>query len=181
MTDSEFRMRVRVVPHDPAWKQTFEAEADAIGRALGDIVAAVHHIGSTAIPGIPAKPIIDILLEVGDIAKLDARQSALEQLGYEGLGEFGIAGRRYFRKDDVAGDRTHQVHAFQSNSPEIARHFAFRDYMITHPGAAQAYGELKQRLAQQHPNDIQAYMDGKDAFIKEHQAKALAWRAEVVR
>ncbi len=173
-------MRIRVVPHDPAWQRAFEAEAEAIARALGDVVAALHHIGSTAIPGIPAKPIIDILLEVGDIARLDESQSAMEQLGYEALGEFGIPGRRYFRKDDSAGDRTHQIHAFRSDSPEIARHFAFRDYMIAHPKAAQAYAVLKQRLALQHPSDIQAYMDGKDAFIKEHQAKALAWRAAVL-
>ena len=173
-------MRVRVLPHDPAWKRAFDAEADAIARALGDLVAAVHHIGSTAIPGIPAKPIIDILLEVGDIARLDENPSALERLGYEALGEFGIPGRRYFRKDDAAGERTHQIHAFQTGSPETARHHAFRDYMIAHPESARAYGELKQRIALQHPNDIQAYMDGKDAFIREHQAKALVWRGSII-
>ena len=173
-------MRVRVLPHNPAWKRAYDADADAIARALGDIVAAIHHIGSTAIPGIPAKPIIDILLEVGDIARLDANQSALERLGYEGLGEFGIAGRRYFRKDDAAGKRTHQIHAFQADNPGIGRHFAFRDYMIAHPEAARAYGELKRRLARVHPDDIQAYMDGKAAFIKEHQAKALVWRGSII-
>jgi GrpB-like predicted nucleotidyltransferase (UPF0157 family) len=173
-------MRVRVLPHNPAWKRAYDADADAIARALGDIVAAIHHIGSTAIPGIPAKPIIDILLEVGDIARLDANQSALERLGYEGLGEFGIPGRRYFRKDDAAGKRTHQIHAFQADNPGIGRHFAFRDYMIAHPEAARAYGELKRRLARVHPDDIQAYMDGKAAFIKEHQAKALVWRGSII-
>jgi GrpB-like predicted nucleotidyltransferase (UPF0157 family) len=173
-------VRIRVVPHDPDWKQAFDAEAEVISQALGDVVAAIHHIGSTAIPGIPAKPIIDILLEVGDIARLDASQSALEQLGYEGLGEFGIPGRRYFRKDDASGKRTHQIHAFQADNPGIGRHFAFRDYLIAHPEAAQAYGILKQRLALVHPNDIQSYMDGKDAFIKEHQAKALVWWGSII-
>ena len=170
-------MRVRVVAHDPTWKNDFQAEADHIARALGDIVVFLHHIGSTAITGIFAKPIIDILLEVDDIVRLDDKSSAMEQLGYEAMGEFGIPGRRYFRKDNASGIRTRQVHAFAAGSTEIERHLAFRDYMIAHSVAAQAYGQLKQRLAREHPDDIEAYVDGKDLFIKEHEAKAIVWRA----
>ncbi len=163
--------------YDPAWQGAFEAEADEIARALGDIVVALHHIGSTAIPGIYAKPIIDMLLEVDEIGRLDDRSAALERLGYEAMGEFGIPGRRYFHKEDASGTRTHHVHAFQADSPEIERHLAFRDYMIAHPEAARQYGALKRRLAREHPDDIEAYMDGKDPFIKEHEAGALAWRS----
>jgi GrpB-like predicted nucleotidyltransferase (UPF0157 family) len=170
-------MHIQVVPHDPAWRGQFENEAERIAAALGEIVVRLHHIGSTAIPGIGAKPIIDMLLEVRQIARLDDRRSALEALGYEGLGEFGIRGRRYFRKNDAAGVRTHQIHAFAAGSQEIERHLAFRDYMIAHYTAAQAYSALKQQLAQAHPDDLQAYMEGKNAFIKEHEAKALAWRS----
>ena len=169
-------MRIQVVAHDPTWRRDFEAEAKRIARALGEIVVYLHHIGSTAIPGIFAKPIIDFLLEVDDIIKLDYRSSAMEELGYEAMGEFGIPGRRYFTKDNASGIRTHQVHAFDTSSDEIRRHLAFRDYMIAHPAEAQTYGELKQRLAREHPNDIEAYMDGKDLYIKEHEAKAIAWR-----
>ena len=168
-------MRIHVVASDPGWKIQFEVEAEQIGRALGDIIVAAHHIGSTAIPGIFAKPIIDILLEVDDIHRLDSRCSELESLGYESLGEFGIAGRRYFRKDSSSG-RTHQIHAFQTGNSEMERHLAFRDYMITHSDAARAYSDLKRELAKQHPEDMDAYMDGKDPFIKEHEARALAWR-----
>ena len=177
-TDQEFTlpMRVRVVAHDPAWKNDFEAEADHIARALGDIVVSLYHIGSTAIPGIFAKPIIDILLEVDDIVRLDGRSSAMEQLGYEAMGEFGIPGRRYFRREIASGIRTRQVHAFASGSTEIERHLAFRDFMIAHPTEAQAYSQLKQRLAREHPCDIEAYIDGKDLFIKEHEGKAITWR-----
>ncbi|WP_061789607.1 GrpB family protein [Herbaspirillum rubrisubalbicans] len=82
---------------------------------------------------------------------------------------------RYFRKDSAEGVRTHQVHAFQFGSPHIERHLAFRDYMNAHADAAAAYSELKQRLANAHPDDFVAYMDGKDAFIKEHEFSALAW------
>ena len=170
-------MRVTVVAHDPAWKNDFEAEADHIARALGDMVVSLYHIGSTAIPGIFAKPVIDILLAVDDIVRLDDKSSAMEQLGYEAMGEFGIPGRRYFRKDIASGIRTRHVHAFAAGSTEIERHLAFRDYMIAHPAEAQAYSQLKQRLAREHPGDIEAYMDGKDLFIKEHEAKAIMWRA----
>ena len=170
-------MRVQVVAHDPAWRSEFEAEAKRIARAVGDIVVRLHHIGSTAIPGIFAKPIIDFLLEVDDIAELDDRSSAVEELGYQAMGEFGIPGRRYFRRDNALGVRTHQVHAFEADSTEVERHLAFRDYMIARPVEAHAYGELKQKLAQEHPDDIEAYMDGKDSYVKEHEAKAIAWRS----
>ncbi len=170
-------MRIQIVPHNPAWRRQFEDEAGRIVAALGEMVVRLHHIGSTAIPEIWAKPIIDILLEVENVAQLDERRPSLEALGYESLGEFGIPGRRYFRKNDAAGIRTHQVHAFAAGSPQIERHLAFRDYMREHHAAAQAYSALKQELAQAHPDDLEAYMDGKDGFIKEHEAKALAWRS----
>jgi GrpB-like predicted nucleotidyltransferase (UPF0157 family) len=170
-------MRIQVVPHNPAWRGQFEEEAGRIAAALGELVVRLHHIGSTAIPGIWAKPIIDMLLEVENIAGLDEHRSKLEVLGYEALGEFGIPGRRYFRKNDAAGVRTHQIHAFAAGSSQIEHHLAFRDYMREHHAAAQAYSALKQQLALAHPNDLEAYMKGKDPFIKEHEAKALAWRS----
>jgi GrpB-like predicted nucleotidyltransferase (UPF0157 family) len=168
-------MRVCVVAPDPTWKHQFDVEAACIADALGGLVVAIHHIGSTAIPGIFAKPIIDILLEVHDIQVLDARTSAVEILGYEAMGEFGIARRRYFRRNGASGIRTHQIHSFQANDVEIERHLAFRDYLAEHSEAALAYSDLKRVLAAQHPNDINAYMDGKDPFIKEYEAKAVVW------
>lgn len=168
-------MRYQVVPHDPVWKQQYVRETELIAGVLNDMTARLHHIGSTAIPHIAAKPIIDILIEVDDLSELDARSSSMEQLGYEVMGEFGIPGRRYFRKNDAMGDRTHQIHAFEAGGSGAVRHLAFRDYMIAHPEAAQAYGTLKEQLAVQHPDDFEAYMDGKDAFIKENEAKAVIW------
>jgi GrpB-like predicted nucleotidyltransferase (UPF0157 family) len=167
---------VSVVPYDPAWPGLYEAEAQLILRALGDIVVSIHHIGSTAIPGVFAKPIIDVLEEVVDLTRLDELTWAMLELGYEALGEYGIAGRRYFRKRNRAGVRTHHVHCFCAGSPEIERLLAFRDYMIAHPVEAEAYGALKRELAQAHPDDRQAYVDGKDEFVKVHQARALAWK-----
>lgn len=169
-------MKVHVVPHDPNWSAEFMAEAECIRSVLGDVIAAVHHIGSTAIPGIMAKPIIDILLEIHNVQTLDVRSSALSALGYEAKGEFGIPGRRYFRKDSAAGVRTHQIHAFETGSSASERHLAFRDYMTAHHAIAQSYSLLKQRLAASYPDDIEAYMDGKDLFIRQQEAKAIAWK-----
>ena len=160
-------MKIYMVPHDPEWRQEFQQEAEQMTAALGSAVVAVHHIGSTAIPIIYAKPIIDILLVVSDITVLDEKQSRMEVLGYEALGEFGIPSRRYFRRDNLFGDRTHQVHAFGKGSPQIKRHLDFRDYMIDNPDVAQEYSTLKRELAAKYPDDSEAYMDGKDEFIQE--------------
>ena len=168
--------KVEVVPHNPLWQDAFEAEADLIADILGDNVAAIHHIGSTAIPNIYAKPIIDILVAVGDITQVDDRNLAMESLGYEAMGEFGIPDRRYFRKCNRFGTRTHHVHTFEVGSVQIERHLAFRDYMRTHTDDARQYSQLKQQLAGRYPQDIEGYMDGKDGFIKDMDKKAAAWR-----
>ena len=168
-------MRVIVVPHDPRWTDAFAASSRQIADALGDDLLAIHHIGSTAIPGIHAKPIIDMLAVVADVARLDARSAQVEALGYEAKGEFGIAGRRYFRRDDADGIRTHQIHAFARGSPHVERHLALRDLMRAHADLARQYSDLKRRLADAFPDDIHGYMDGKDAFIKEMERRALAW------
>lgn len=165
-------MRIYMVPHDPKWQQEFKQEAKQLTTALGNNVVAVHHIGSTAIPTIYAKPVIDLLLVVQDIAALDEKQPLMEAIGYVALGELGISGQRYFRRDNQFGDRTHQVHAYENGSPQIQRHLAFRDYMLAHPDAAQAYSALKRELAAKYPNDIESYMDGKDEFIRDIDQRA---------
>jgi GrpB-like predicted nucleotidyltransferase (UPF0157 family) len=168
--------KVEVVPHDPRWRNAFEAESRQIAAALGENVVAIHHIGSTSIPGIHAKPIIDVLVEAGNIDQVDGRSAAMEALGYEALGEYGIPGRRYFRKNDPDGTRTHHVHVFQAGSGEVERHVAFRDYMIAHPADARRYSELKRQLAEEYPDSADAYMDGKDGFIQEMDRRAAQWR-----
>lgn len=165
-------MKIKLVPHNAKWRQEFQQEAKDISDALETNVADVHHIGSTAIPGIHAKPILDLLLVVEDIRILDEKQPSMEAMGYEALGEFGIPGRRYFRRDNPFGERTHQIHAFENGSPQIKRHLAFRDYMIDNPDTAQEYSDLKRELAAKYPDDIESYMDGKDAFIKDIDQRA---------
>ncbi len=168
--------RVEVVPHDPRWRDAFEAEAKHSAAALGENVVAIHHIGSTAIPNIYAKPVVDLLVEVRDIAEVDGRSSAMESLGYEVMGEYGIPGRRYFRKDAPDGVRTHQLHAFAAGAPEIRRHLDFRDYLRALPAEAAAYAALKQDLAARCRGDMRAYGDGKTAFIRAVERRAAVWR-----
>jgi GrpB-like predicted nucleotidyltransferase (UPF0157 family) len=146
-----------------------------VTEALGESLVVIHHIGSTAIPGIHAKPVIDMLAVASDLAAVDERAERMRRIGYEAMGEFGIDGRRYFRRDDVAGVRTEQVHAYAAGSPHTRRHLAFRDFLLANAGIAKEYSQLKQRLAAAHLFDIEAYMDGKDGFIRETEAKALAW------
>ena len=98
-------------------------------------------------------------------------------LGYEVMGEYGTSGRRYFRKNNQEGIRTHHIHAFEASSAELERHLAFRDYMIAHTGEAERYSELKRKLAEEHSQSLDAYMDGKDGFIKEMDRRAAEWRA----
>ena len=166
-----------VTEYDPAWPRLFRAEAAVIKRILGDNCVAVHHIGSTAVFGLAAKPIIDILPVVTDLGAVDRAAPAFQDIGYEYLGEFGIAGRRYLRKG--GDERTHQIHIFaRDNQEAIRRHLAFRDYLRTHEDVRNAYAALKKRLAAAHPYDIDGYGDGKEAFVKAVEAEALRWEAE---
>lgn len=158
--------------HDPRWSLDFEQESAAVTAALGDLLVAIHHIGSTAIPGIVAKPVIDLLAVVTEVEALDLRAHLLEDLGYEAMGEFGIAGRRYFRKKSQRGARTHQIHAFARESAEIARHLAFRDYLREHPDEAQKYERLKLELARKFASDIEGYTNGKTEFIRGIEGRA---------
>ena len=119
------------------------------------------HIGSTAIPGIAAKPIIDMAPLIRRFEDGLGCVGPLARLDFEYMGEFGIAGRHYFRKGTP---RTHQAHMFAADHPEVGRHVRFRDYLRGHPTEARAYERLKQELAARFVNDVAAYADAKNAF-----------------
>ena len=167
-------MKVEVVEYSSKWPIMFQAEALKIKNILRDELIDIYHIGSTAVENLKAKPIIDIMPVVRDITKVDKYNKEFEALGYEHKGEFGIAGRRYFRKGLTV--RTHQIHIFEiSNTRDIDRHLAVRDYLRTHPQNAFEYGQLKSKLAALYPFDNRAYCDGKNTFVKELERKALKW------
>lgn len=172
-------MKVEVVNYTDAWKSAYEREATAISCILAGNLVEIHHIGSTSVPGLMAKPIIDIMPVVSRLSLVDACNPAFAALGYECMGEFGIPGRRYFRKGGY--HRTHQVHIFEvSNQTDIRRHLAVRDYLRAHPGVAQEYGRWKQAIALAHPNDIEGYCDAKAPFMQRLQADALQWYQKTV-
>jgi len=166
-------MNIEVLPYDPEWPELYASEKKVLLGKFGRIVENIYHIGSTAVEGLAAKPIIDILLEMSSLEKLDALDDEFESLAYEAMGEFGISGRRYFRKG--GNERTHQIHAFVSGCQHITRHLAFRNYLREMPEIRKEYGSLKTRVALECNHDIDKYSKGKYAFIQEHERKALDW------
>jgi GrpB-like predicted nucleotidyltransferase (UPF0157 family) len=144
-------------------------------RVLGSALVTVHHIGSTAVPGLVAKPIIDLMPLVADLADLDRKRWRVETLGYAWHGEFGIAERRYCTLCDEVGTRIVQLHFFKADSPHAKRHIAFRDYLRAHPEAASAYETEKRRARDLHPMDSHAYNDEKAAWIQKMEAAAVMW------
>jgi len=164
---------ITVLKYDPKWKQDYQDEQKKIEDILKENALVIYHIGSTSVPGLAAKPIIDIMVAVRSLEKVDAAADAFSALGYEFLGEFGIAGRRYLRKG--GDERTHQIHIFQADDwNNIGRHLAFRQYLSTHEREREEYAKLKRELAQQFPYDIEGYCDGKEAFVRAVEAQALS-------
>ncbi len=169
------RFPIELEPHDPAWAEVASREARRLEGAIGEALIEVHHIGSTAIAGIRAKPIVDLVPVVTSLEALDARREAVEALGWFWRGEFGIAGRRYAVLVDERGRRVSQFHAFAIGTANITRHLAFRDYLRAHPEEARAYEAQKIRARELHPDDVQSYNDAKSPFIRACELRALAW------
>ena len=157
--------RIEVVPYDPNWSTIFETEAAKIKKALGNNCIAIHHVGSTSVPGLAAKPIIDIVPVVRNIIALDQTTRGMEALGYEAKGEYGMLFRRYFQKKGF------NVHIFEQTSAEIEGHLLFRDWMRDHADDREHYAKLKQDLALRYQNDIYQYVFGKDAFVNNIHSK----------
>ncbi len=165
--------KVEVIDYQEAWKEKYHSEATLLRTTIGFLNPDVHHIGSTSVPGLSAKPIIDILIEVENLDDLDENSKCLEAIGYIGLGENGIPGRRYFEKG--GDDRTHQIHAFEKGSIGSLRHLAFRDYLMSHPQVAHEYAILKKHVASVCNNDIDRYCEGKNQFVKKYEKLAINW------
>src|SRR5581483_3856942 len=152
-----------VVEYDPQWVRLFERERARILDALNGLNVVIEHIGSTAVPGLAAKPIIDILMIVETAEDAMRAITPLVRLGYTCYGEAEIAGRIYF--DRRVYEPCH-IHLYVKGNPEIARHLMFRDYLRAHPDARQAYAELKYALAEEFRNDRPAYTEAKTDFVR---------------
>ncbi|GKV56131.1 hypothetical protein NCCP2222_20780 [Sporosarcina sp. NCCP-2222] len=165
--------KVEVLTYSDEWPLKFREAAKELQRVFGSELLAIHHIGSTSVVGLSAKPIIDIMPVVKEIARIDFFNQTMLELGYEAKGENGIVGRRYFQKG--GDERTHHIHVYEEGSPEIGRHLAFRDYLREHPDMAEKYGELKEGLAKRYPRDVAAYIRGKEQLALEIEREALEW------
>ncbi len=164
---------ITVSAYNKEWPKQYESEKEKIVSILKDNCLAIFHIGSTAVPGLAAKPIIDIMAAVRSLDKVDDVAGEFCKIGYEYLGEFGIAGRRYLRKG--GDERTHQIHIFRADDwSNIGRHLAFRDYMRTHEKEREEYAKIKIGLARRFPYDIDGYCDGKEDFVCRAEERALS-------
>ena len=163
-----------VKEYDANYPSMFEKEKEQLVPSLKDNLVDVFHIGSTAVPGLSSKPIIDIMISVNSLEKVDEKKNEFKEIGYEYLGEYGIKGRRYLRKG--GDERTHQVHIFhKDDTNNLKRHLAFRDFLIAHKDIADKYGKLKRELAIKYSYDIDKYCDGKEDFVKDIEKVALKW------
>ncbi|MBE3568036.1 MAG: GrpB family protein [Thermogemmatispora sp.] len=170
--------RVVLVDYDPQWPQEYAAERQRLLEAIGPWLVAIEHIGSTSVPGLAAKPIIDIMAAVAQLSHATSCIESLRALGYEYLPEVErfIPERLYFRK--LRGEEhTHHLHIVEYDSPFWQRHLLFRDYLRAHPATAQEYALLKRALAARFPNDVAVYTEAKTAFIRGIEAKAALWSA----
>ncbi len=157
--------KIEVVPYQSDWAHLYERLKTQLEKSLQGHMIECHHIGSTSVPNLWAKPIIDMVPVVDDLGAVDRLDLDLKSIGLESLGEFGIFSRRFYCLKDK-DRRIANIHIYPSNHDEIKRHVLFRDYLLAHPQAVEEYSKLKQQLAQQHPDDIVQYLNGKEAFIK---------------
>ncbi|MCA1039718.1 GrpB family protein [Bacillus infantis] len=169
--------KVEVVPYCESWAISFQEEKQLLAAVFGES-AAIHHIGSTSIPGMSAKPIIDILAEADSAGLFDEAAPELQGWGYIAKGENGIPGRRYFVRFTEAGERLVHLHCYPKGHPEIGRHLLFRDYLQKHPEEAGLYSRTKLEAARKYPYDIESYIKEKDPVVKLLDEKALDWRLQ---
>lgn len=165
---------IHLVEHSPQWSKDFIKESSRLKDIIADNLVTAFHIGSTAIVGLRAKPVIDILLVVRSLTDVDQHNLTLQDLGYVAKGEYGIQGRRFFLKGGVV--RTHHLHLFEMGNSEIERHKLFVEFLNAHPDRATQYEMLKIKLASKYKLEPDKYTEGKSAFIQAIDVEALAWK-----
>ena len=166
---------IRLMDYDPRWPELYAEAAAGLRQALGPSLISVEHIGSTSVPGLAAKPIIDIQAVIRAASDVDEAGPALAALGWvRGTFTAGPDPERhlYFKKNDAQGARTHQLHAYEADYPAASAHLRFRDYLRAHPEEAARYEDLKRGLAEQHRHDRLAYSDAKTAYVEAVLTKA---------
>jgi GrpB-like predicted nucleotidyltransferase (UPF0157 family) len=166
---------VVIVDYDPSWPATFQRLRDRLAATLGPLAVAIEHVGSTAVPGLAAKPIIDLDVVIADRADLPAVIQRLQPLGYHHEGDLGVPGRQAFTTP--AGAPPHHLYVCAVGAAALDRHLAFRDALRADPAAAGAYGDLKRSLAARLSHDRVAYTEAKSAFVERVLGQAAPTRA----
>ena len=152
-----------VVDYDPSWPEAFERVRSIVWPVVRDLALGIEHVGSTAVPGLAAKPIIDVSVVVRGGSDVPSAIERLAILRYVHRGNLGVEGREAF--DSPEGLPAHHLYLCPRDSPGLANHLAVRDHLRTHPDAAAEYGDLKKRLAKQFPHDSDGYVDGKTDLL----------------
>ena len=165
---------IEIRDYDPEWPTVFRAEKGRIRAAFGGLAKDIQHVGSTAVPGLAAKPVIDILLAVEDLTETVAYLIRLEELCYTYVPHNEDAERRFFLK---GMPRTHHVHVVRFGGWTYWKHLLFRDYLLDHPSKVKEYECLKRILAEQFRDDRSRYVEGKSEFIESVIARAVKDRA----
>lgn len=169
---------VYVVPYDPFWPAIFEAERARLEAVMGRWVAGIEHVGSTAVPGLDAKPVVDIMAGVRSLGDADRCVRTLEEIGYEHRGEAEVPGRIFFR---TASPRACHLHLVVVGGEFWESHLLFRDYLRTQPETASEYARLKHELAPRFRHDREAYTEAKTGFaeavVKRAKASPRLWSA----
>ena len=163
---------VVIVDYNPDWPAMYEQEKERIVVVIGNHIKDIQHIGSTSIAELAAKPVIDIMIGISDLALVEQCVEPLQKLGYIYMGEHGIPHRHFFYRD-VAGKRAYHIHMMETNHDQWYKMLVFRDYLRLHPEDARAYGELKKELARQYGSDSEGYIDAKASFVEAILVKAL--------
>ena len=158
--------RIVVVSYREAWEQDFSAIATELRNAVGDLALGIEHVGSTAVPGLSAKPIIDIDVVIPDDSAFGAVVARLEAIGYRHEGDLGIPGREAFDYSGKEHLLTHHLYVCPEDSLELRRHIAFRDFLRSHPEAAREYSHIKEEGARLYPDDIEGYIAHTAPFIE---------------
>ncbi|HSD78682.1 MAG TPA: GrpB family protein [Solirubrobacteraceae bacterium] len=162
--DDRFDPAVRIVDYDTAWPAAAEAELRRVKDALGEVAVRLDHVGSTAVPGLAAKPILDLQLAVEAIELRERYVEPLEVLGYLFVPAPESPDHHFFAKPPER-PRTHHLHVCEAGSEHEFRHLAVRDFLRAHRGEAARYAALKREVVARHPQDRLAYIDGKDAYV----------------
>ena len=166
--------KIEILPYSLEWQNKFKQEHKLLSGIIpNNLLIDIHHIGSTSITDLAAKPVIDMLMTVRDIAALDQFNADFVTLGYTPKGENFIAGRRFFQKG--GDERTHHIHAFQANDVHVISHLAFRDYLRAFPDIKQQYQDIKHKAAQACHHDPLQYQALKQGFFDQHLETAIDW------